>query len=94
MKLRTCSERDHWPAASDKHRDDAVPHGYVHLMDLCRRGMLDEAEAWLAAGHSFDCLMWRMPVKNPFSGNFIDKPKMRAWVGFHEAELRDRLLAQ
>ena len=39
------------PDAPDKHESDAVPDGYVHLVDLCRRGMLYEAEAWLAAGH-------------------------------------------
>ena len=40
------------PDAPDKHGGDAVPEGYVHLVDLCRRGMLYEAEGWLAAGHS------------------------------------------
>jgi hypothetical protein len=24
----------------------------------------------------------------------IDKPKMRAWIGFHEPDLRDRLLVR
>lgn len=38
--------------APDKHGSDVVPEGYVHLVDLCRCGMLYEAEAWLAAGHS------------------------------------------
>jgi hypothetical protein len=38
-------------------RDDREQHrqiqsDYVHLVDLCRPGMLYEAEAWLAAGHS------------------------------------------
>jgi hypothetical protein len=41
------------PDAPDKHGGNAVPEeGYVHLVDLCRRGMLYEAEEWLSAGHS------------------------------------------
>jgi len=40
------------PDGQDKHGDDVVPESNVHLADLCRRGMLYEAEAWLAAGHS------------------------------------------
>jgi ankyrin repeat protein len=40
------------PDAPDKHESDGVPDGYAHLVDLCRRGMLYEAEAWLASGHS------------------------------------------